>query len=256
MFARTTDEEPGLRASRVDAGAVDGVHEKLRLRPFPLLPFFIRTTNPQALLGPYQYDDVTHYFRPPCARSCLRSIDLRTAANSPCNQTSAFHGSRLPPSQPDCGVAGQPAISKWGATQDHLARRHRGGVGTEVGHAPYAIAACKVQHGRFGIDPTEVVACEQAAAKGERAPVEIERGVWISLLNANRVSAEPVRLGQVRSLCAEPVRRPVRAPGQRHSASVTALFLWSNGGHRVLEGLPRQVGHLMEAQLVSLIDIG
>src|SRR5688572_33232906 len=60
MFARTTDEEPGLRASRVDAGAVDGVHEKLRLRPFPLLPLFIRTTNPQALLGPHQYDDVTH----------------------------------------------------------------------------------------------------------------------------------------------------------------------------------------------------
>src|SRR5687768_7919224 len=79
-------------------------------------------------------------------------------------------------SQPDRGVAGQPAISKWCATQDHLARRQRGGVGTEVGHAPYAIAACKVQHRRFGIDPTEVVACEQAPAKGEGAPVEIERG--------------------------------------------------------------------------------
>jgi hypothetical protein len=99
------------------------------------------------------------------------------------------------------------------------------GVGTEVGHAPYAIAACKVQQRRFGIDPTEVVACEQAAAKGERAPVEIERGAWIRLLNVNRVSPEPVRLGQVRSLCTEPVRRPFRAPGQRHSASVTALFL-------------------------------
>src|SRR5215213_5749400 len=126
MFARTTDEEPGPRASRVDAGAVDGLHEKLRLRPFPLLPFFIRTTNPQALLGPHQYDDVTHYFRPSCANwSCLRSMDLHTAANSPRNQTSAFHGSPLPHSQPDRGVAGQPAISKWGAPG-----------GSEAGSAP------------------------------------------------------------------------------------------------------------------------
>jgi hypothetical protein len=156
-------------------------------------------------------------------------MDLRTAANSPCNQTAAFHGSPLPRSQPDCGVAGQPAISKWGATQDHLARRQRGGVGIEVGHAPYAIPACKVQHRRFGIDPTEVVACEQAAPKGERASIEIERGVWISLLNANPVSPEPVRLGQVRSLCAEPVRRPVRAPGAAALGIRHGPFPWSNG---------------------------
>src|SRR5215217_1797908 len=35
----------------------------------------------------------------------------------------SFDRSRLRRSQPDRGVAGQPSISKWGATQDHLARR-------------------------------------------------------------------------------------------------------------------------------------
>src|SRR5688572_32868191 len=135
-------------------------------------------------------------------------MDLRTAANSPCNQTAVFHGSRLPRSQPDCGVPGQLAISKWGATQDHLARRQRGGVGIEVGHAPYAIAACKVQHRRFGIDPIEAVACEQAAAKGERAPVEIEHGVWISLLNANRISLNQSGWGKCAACAPNPYDGP------------------------------------------------
>jgi hypothetical protein len=112
-----------------------------------------------------------------------------------------------------------------------------------------------VRHAKCSTDGSESTQPKSLPANRRRRRVEIERGVWISLLNANRVSPEPVRLGQVRSLCTEPVRRPVRAPVQRHSASVTALFLGRTAGHRVLECLPRQVGHLMQAQLVSLIDI-
>src|SRR5688572_8741245 len=101
--------------------------------------------------------------------------------------TSAFHGSRLRRSEPDGGVAGQSSISKWAATQQHLARRQQDGVGAEVGHALYPAAAFEVQHRRFGIDPAEVTASEQVAAECDRESVEIERRVWISLLHAYRV---------------------------------------------------------------------
>src|SRR5688572_22451477 len=65
MLTRTADEEPGLPASGIDAGAIDGLHSELRIRPFPLLPFFIRTTDPQALLGPNEHYGFTHSSRLP-----------------------------------------------------------------------------------------------------------------------------------------------------------------------------------------------
>jgi hypothetical protein len=143
------------------------------------------------------------------------------------------HGGKLT-AQPDVSfswLAVTPFAARpwcrWAAGHQQVGRprRQRGGVGTEVGHAPYAIATCKVKHRRFGIDPTEVVACEQAAAKGERAPVEIERGVWISLLNANRVSTEPVRLEQCAACAPNPYDGPsgLQGTGTRHPSRPFSL---------------------------------
>src|SRR5918995_4553498 len=133
-----------------------------------------------------------------------RCTDHAAQVNGPAHgvkltgRASAFVG-ELRRAEPDGGVAGQLAGVQRGAGQQHIAPRKRDWLGPEVGHAPYATGSLEAQHMRLRLDPAEVAANKQLAAERDRLAVKIERGVGISLLDADRVAAEPVRLRQMRA---------------------------------------------------------
>ena len=153
MLARTTHQKSRFRSPGVDAGCVDGLHEELRIRPLPILPFLIGAPDPQALLGADQDYRFTHSGLP---LQLIMPSGLWTRAagsNSPA-RASAFRMARY-------GVRSQTVVSpgsrpsvKRRAAQQHLAGRKRDGLGPEVGHAPDAAASLEVQHLTVPIRPS------------------------------------------------------------------------------------------------------
>src|SRR6195952_1168966 len=125
---------------------------------------------------------------------------------------------------PDRGVGGQRAVRGRSAGQQRTGRE-RNGLRAEVGQTLPAVWSPEMQHRWIiRLDPLEGFSRLQLAAKMKSTLIEMQRRLRVAELFEYGELGESRRLGQVCRAIAEPERRSLGSPWQRHPATVAALL--------------------------------
>ena len=156
--------------------------------------------------------------------------------------------------EPDRGFARQPCFDRGAAYSDNT-RRQRDRFGAEVANAMPATRPHEVQDIRV-VDrhPFQLLHRLQTMPQPQGLPVELQ-------CRANRPScASPPSGRSLPAAAARPRRRRSRTsrrrrPRQRHPAAVAALRCSPLSPDRVLQRRGGQVGDLVQAQLLALVEV-
>ena len=164
--------------------------------------------------------------------------------------------------QPDRNVSSEGSVSERGGGHQDLGIDGQGeGRRPEVDQATEPRVSGEGQHvgGRVRVPGQSAVAERgMPAPHGQSSSVEIEMAARILILGLDRETGPVFRLRQPgrRSVAAEPERRLLPGPGERHPAPVPASFGVPGaqpGG--VLQQFLGQIFDLLQAEFVTLVDV-